>query len=65
VAAKSEGSAKESVAATAAAEEPAPVASWGGIFSKAVSSLLLPTQVSEVLAQAIIISNGFLVVVEN
>jgi len=51
VAAKSEGSAKESVAATAAAEEPAPVASWGGIFSKAVSSLLLPTQVSEVLAQ--------------
>ncbi|XP_037708123.1 WD repeat domain phosphoinositide-interacting protein 2 [Drosophila subpulchrella] len=49
VAAKSEGTAKESV--TAAAEEPAPVASWGGIFSKAVSSLLLPTQVSEVLAQ--------------
>ncbi|KAH8353731.1 hypothetical protein KR084_013017, partial [Drosophila pseudotakahashii] len=52
VAAKSETFAKESVAATAAAEEAAaPVSSWGGMFSKAVSSLLLPTQVSEVLAQ--------------
>ncbi|XP_016963585.1 WD repeat domain phosphoinositide-interacting protein 2 [Drosophila biarmipes] len=50
VAAKSDSSAKESVAATAAEEAP-PVASWGGMFSKAVSSLLLPTQVSEVLAQ--------------
>ncbi|XP_041564696.1 WD repeat domain phosphoinositide-interacting protein 2-like [Drosophila elegans] len=54
VAAKSENSANESVAATAAEEAnktAAPVASWGGMFSKAVSSLLLPTQVSEVLAQ--------------
>ncbi|XP_017012761.2 WD repeat domain phosphoinositide-interacting protein 2 [Drosophila takahashii] len=49
VAAKTET--KESVAATAAAAEEAPVSSWGGMFSKAVSSLLLPSQVSEVLAQ--------------
>lgn len=51
VAAKSENSAKEAVASTAAEESCRPVASWGGMFSKAVSSLLLPTQVSEVLAQ--------------
>ncbi|XP_064554225.1 WD repeat domain phosphoinositide-interacting protein 2 isoform X1 [Drosophila montana] len=36
--------------AEAAAEE-APAASWGGMFTKAVSSLLLPAQVSDVLAQ--------------
>ncbi|EDW89947.1 WD repeat domain phosphoinositide-interacting protein 2 [Drosophila yakuba] len=51
VAAKSENSAKESVASAAAEESSRPVATWGGMFSKAVSSLLLPTQVSEVLAQ--------------
>ncbi|XP_017048971.1 WD repeat domain phosphoinositide-interacting protein 2 [Drosophila ficusphila] len=57
VAAKSETSASEATAATAAEEghksaaPAAPAASWGGMFSKAVSSLLLPTQVSEVLAQ--------------
>ncbi|EDV54450.1 WD repeat domain phosphoinositide-interacting protein 2 [Drosophila erecta] len=51
VAAKSENSAKESAASAAAEESSRPVATWGGMFSKAVSSLLLPTQVSEVLAQ--------------
>ncbi|EDW46447.1 WD repeat domain phosphoinositide-interacting protein 2 [Drosophila sechellia] len=51
VAAKSENSAKEAAASPAAEESSRPVATWGGMFSKAVSSLLLPTQVSEVLAQ--------------
>lgn len=36
--------------ATEAAPAPA-TASWGGMFTKAVSSLLLPAQVSDVLAQ--------------
>nr|XP_017020853.1 WD repeat domain phosphoinositide-interacting protein 2 isoform X2 [Drosophila kikkawai] len=55
VAAKSDKAAKESASVPPVAEEvnsaPAPVASWGGMFSKAVSSLLLPSHVSEVLSQ--------------
>ncbi|KAH8403008.1 hypothetical protein KR222_003095, partial [Zaprionus bogoriensis] len=56
VAAKADSKAKEAAAAGTTpipvAEELAePVASWGGMFTKAVSSLLLPAQVSDVLAQ--------------
>lgn len=63
VAAKSDSLSKESTTTTATANTkattedateatPAPVAaSWGGMFTKAVSSLLLPAQVSDVLAQ--------------
>ncbi|KAH8255715.1 hypothetical protein KR038_009177, partial [Drosophila bunnanda] len=55
VAAKSDKAAKESASVPPVAEEvnsaPTPVASWGGMFSKAVSSLLLPSHVSEVLSQ--------------
>lgn len=67
VAAKADSKAKETIArAAGSAAAPktakplpeevseipsAPVASWGGMFTKAVSSLLLPAQVSDVLAQ--------------
>ncbi|KAH8356812.1 hypothetical protein KR200_006214, partial [Drosophila serrata] len=55
VAAKSDKATKESTNVPPVAEEvnsaPSPVASWGGMFSKAVSSLLLPSHVSEVLSQ--------------
>ncbi|XP_023031604.1 WD repeat domain phosphoinositide-interacting protein 2 isoform X1 [Drosophila willistoni] len=47
-----ESSNNTTTAATVATSAPSPPpASWGGMFSKAVSSLLLPTQVSDVLAQ--------------
>ncbi|XP_034134948.1 WD repeat domain phosphoinositide-interacting protein 2 isoform X1 [Drosophila guanche] len=54
VAAKSDSASKECTATAPPTTEEAsaaPVASWGGMFSKAVSSLLHSTQVSDVLAQ--------------
>ncbi|XP_030380572.1 WD repeat domain phosphoinositide-interacting protein 2 [Scaptodrosophila lebanonensis] len=60
VAAKSESNAKEANADTktvpttaeeASSSPPSSSGSWGGMLSKAVSSLLLPSQVSDVLAQ--------------
>ncbi|XP_017099148.2 WD repeat domain phosphoinositide-interacting protein 2 isoform X3 [Drosophila bipectinata] len=54
VAAKSDEASKEAAPAPSAEEAnstAAPAASWGGMFSKAVSSLLLPSQVTDVLAQ--------------
>ncbi|KAH8314108.1 hypothetical protein KR067_010532, partial [Drosophila pandora] len=54
VAAKSDEASRETAPAPSAEEAnstAAPAASWGGMFSKAVSSLLLPSQVTDVLAQ--------------
>ncbi|XP_060645115.1 WD repeat domain phosphoinositide-interacting protein 2 [Drosophila nasuta] len=61
VAAKSDSQSKDATTAKTATStstesseevpEATPVASWGGMFTKAVSSLLLPAQVSDVLAQ--------------
>ncbi|KAH8281917.1 hypothetical protein KR054_004111, partial [Drosophila jambulina] len=51
VAAKSDTASVAPPVAEEVNSAPAPAASWGGMFSKAVSSLLLPSHVSEVLSQ--------------